>query len=99
MAMSELSVAFCWYQPDEWEKLKATAADKENLDDTYDEWKSNASRAIQDLRDEGQHIQKVSIKIEQLEVWCEEEGVDNISQARTQYAVHLLKNRRSSFKA
>lgn len=97
--MSEVRVAFCWYQRDEWEKLKATAADKEDLDDTYDEWKSNASSAIKDLRDEGQLIQKVSIKIDVLEAWCREEGVDNNSKARSQYALILLKNRRSSFEA
>ena len=97
--MSELRVAFSWYQHDEWEKLKATAADKKDLDDSYDEWKSNASSAIQDLRDEGQLIQKVSIKVDQLEAWCEEEGVDNNSEARTRYAVNLLKKRRSSFEA
>ena len=97
--MNDLRIAFCWYQRDEWEKLKATAADKDDLDDTYDEWKSNASSAIQDLRDDGQLIQKVSIKIDQLEAWCEEEGVDNNSQARSRYAMNLLKNRRSSILA
>jgi len=48
--MSGMFIAFCWYQREEWEKLKATAVDKDDLDDSYDEWRTNASSAIAELR-------------------------------------------------
>ena len=70
--MSNVFVAFCWYQREEWEKLKATAVDKDALDDSYDEWKTNATSAIKDLRNDGQLIQKVKISIDQLDAWCED---------------------------
>ncbi len=97
--MSGVFVAFCWYQREEWEKLKATAADQDALDDSYDEWKSNASRAIKDLRDDGQLIQKVKINIDQLDAWCEDNGLENNSAARSRYAGEMLSPRSGTLKA
>ena len=89
--MSDAFMGFCWYQREEWEKLKATAVDKDALDDSYDEGKSNATRAIKDLRDVGQLVQKVKINIEQLDAWCEKNGVENTSEARSRYCGEVLK--------
>ena len=97
--MSDVFVGFCWYQREEWEKLKATAVDKDALDDSYDEWKSNATRAIKDLRDVGQLVQKVKINIEQLDAWCEKNGVENTSEARSRYCSEVLKQRSGTLEA
>ena len=91
--MSGVFVAFCWYQREEWEKLKATAVDKDALDDSYDEWKTNATSAIKDLRNDGQLIQKVKINIDRLEAWCEDNGLENNSAARSRYAGEMLQQR------
>lgn len=88
-------VAFCWYEQSEWETLKQTAADKEILDDTYAEWKSNANKAIAELRADGHQIQKIKVKMEQLEAWCADQGVENKANARTEYAIHEAKLRQS----
>lgn len=86
-------VAFCWYEQSEWEALKRTAADKEILDDTYEEWKQNANDSIATARAEGHQVQKIKIKIDRLEAWCGEQGIDNNSTARTQYAIHEAQRR------
>ena len=91
--MSDVFVGFCWYQREECEKLKATAVDKDALDDSYDEWKSNATRAIKDLRDVGQLVQKVKINIDRLDAWCEDNGLENDSAARSRYAGEMLSQR------
>jgi len=97
--MSGMFIAFCWYQREEWEKLKATAVDKDDLDDSYDEWRTNASSAIAELRGDGQLIQKVKINIEQLDAWCEDKGVENNSAARSRYAGEMLSQRSGTLKA
>ena len=100
--MSEIiEIAFCWYEQDEWEILKRSAADKEILDDTYEEWKSNANDAIKEVRAEGHHIQKINVKIDRLEAWCCEQGVENTSKSRTEYAAHEARRRslKSTLKA
>lgn len=86
-------VAFCWYQPDEWEKLKRSAADTEKLDDTYKEWKKNANEMIQFVRAAGRKVQKINIKMEALEAWCKEEGRENNSAARSHYATAMARQR------
>ena len=88
-------VAFCWYQPDEWEKLKQTAADTEKLDDTYKEWKKNANDMIRFVRAAGRSVQKINIKTEALNAWCKAEGRENNSAARSHYASAMAKQRNS----
>jgi len=94
-----MKIAFCWYHAEEWQKLKERAADVDILDDTYDEWKSNATRAVKDLRAEGQLIQKVKINIDDLEAWCAQHNKENNSAARSEFAVEILKRRQSTLKA
>jgi hypothetical protein len=88
-------VAFCWYQPEEWEKLKQSAADAEKLDDTYKEWKKNANDMIRFVRTAGRNVQKINIKIEALEAWCKTEGRENNSAARSHYATAMARQRNS----
>jgi hypothetical protein len=64
---NDMVVAFCWYQPEEWEKLKQSAGDAEKLDDTYKEWKKNANDMIRVVRAAGRNVQKIDIKMEALE--------------------------------
>ncbi len=50
---NNIGIAFCWYEVDEWEKLKRTAIDSDTLDNSYEEWKSNANTAINELTAQG----------------------------------------------
>ncbi len=93
--MSEVNIVLCWYQSDQWEILKQTAADKEILDDSYEDWRLNANKAIAEIQSQGKNVQKISINIERLVAWCEQEGLENTSATRTQYAVVVAKERHS----
>ena len=87
-------VALCWYQPEEWKKLKQDAVDSETLDDTYKDWKKNANNIIRLLREAGRQVQKINVKIEDLEAWCKAVDRDNNSAARSHYAVAKAKQRK-----
>jgi len=89
----KIGIAFCWYEPSEWEILKRTATDADTLDDTYKEWKSNANRAISEFKTRGMRINKISMKMREFKSWCEENNCVNNSEARSQYAVGKLQNR------
>ena len=86
-------IAFCWYEPSEWEILKRTAVDAETLDDTYEEWKSNANNAIGEIQSQGLKIKKISIKMHELELWCQNNAYVNNAEARSEYAANKLQNR------
>lgn len=88
-----IGIAFCWYEPSEWEILKRTAADSETLNDTYEEWQSNANSAIGEIEAQGKQIKKISIKMNALESWCRDNGYINNSKARSEYAVKQLLDR------
>jgi len=83
-----IAIAFCWYQPDEWEKLKVVASDPEILDDTYKEWKSNANSAISKIGAEGHDVVKVSISVDELVNWCKANYFEIDISARSRFAAH-----------
>jgi len=86
----EAIIGVCWYQPDEWEMLKQTATDSETLDDSYEDWKKNANRAINGLRSNNTKVKKVNVKINELIVWCGENKLENNSKTRSRYAAWKL---------
>jgi len=88
-----IGVAFCWYEADEWETLKRTAADSETLDNSYEEWKSNANNAISELKAQGLEISKIAMKMDELTSWCQENNYENNSKARSNYAANKLRER------
>lgn len=90
-----LGIAFCWYEPEEWVKLKHIASDAEALDDSFKDWKSNANRAISGIRMQGHEITKISIKVDELVAWCKKNNSDNNAEARSRFAINKLQKRKS----
>ena len=91
---NNIGIAFCWYEADEWEKLKRTAVDSDTLDDSYEEWKSNANTAINELTAQGLQINKIAMKMDEFKAWCERNNSENNSDARSNYAANKLQQRR-----
>lgn len=85
--------ALAWYQPQSWTDLKATAADADDLEDTYHEWRANAESTFKKLRRQGMRLEKVVIDIEALLAWCATQGHIPDANARSLYAAHLLRQR------
>lgn len=91
---SNIGFAFCWYEADEWEKLKQTAVDSEILDDSYEEWKSNANSAIKTFKAQGLEITKIAMRMDEFNAWCLENNSENNSEARSSYAAKKLRERK-----
>lgn len=70
--MSELTPVYgmFWSQPEQWDRLIEISEDRDELDDSYDEWRKNANRTIDHLRAKGQKIEKVEIDLEKFLFWC-----------------------------
>lgn len=90
----DLAIAFCWYEPDEWLKIKKSAADADAQDDSYEEWKSNANQAINNIRATGHAVVKIAIKAEEFSGWCNKNNTENNADARSRFAVVKLKERK-----
>lgn len=89
----DLSIAFCWYEPDDWLKVKKSAADADKQDASYEEWKSNANRAISAIRAQGHGVAKITIKAEEFLAWCHENELLNDGDARSRFAIIKLQER------
>ena len=89
----KINVGLAWWQASQWERLKEISEDRENLEDTYEEWRKNASLAIRNLEAEGQNIKKVKINLEELIIWCNDESISVNSASRAEYSAYLLEKR------
>jgi hypothetical protein len=79
-------VALAWYSADEWEKLRATAADVDNMEETYDEWVAHARMALKAAEAARLEVVKVVVRIDELVAWCKEKGLSVDGQARASFA-------------
>ncbi|GAC20156.1 hypothetical protein [Paraglaciecola arctica] len=93
MREQNIVYSLAWFQPNEWSRLKEVVDDPSSLDDTYEEWRANAEKAISKYRANGQTVQKISIKISELLIWCGSKGYKPDSEARAEYTASLAKER------
>jgi hypothetical protein len=71
-------------------QLLATASDRDNLEDTYDEWLRAAHRTLLDLMAQGVVARKVDVSVDAMQSWCREQQVPFDSAARADYVSHQL---------
>ena len=93
MENNNLKVAVCWYKEEQWERLKEIVSDKENIEDTYLEWRKEAEKKLHELKSKGLNIKKVLVDTEEMIIWSNEQSKELNGELRSQYAAHVLKNR------
>ncbi len=89
---NKIEFALCWFDQEEWEKL--AQVDPDGVDNSYEEWKKGANKAISN----GQKVRKISIKIADLVKWCEENGKSPNSSSRSEYVAMLAQRRNENKK-
>ena len=80
------AVVVAWYRPEQWDRLRAVAADPEKLLDTFAEWLNVAESTLQNLRAAGIQPYSVDVDVEELLLWCKQQGVPLDQAARSRYA-------------
>ena len=88
---NDIEFAFCWFDKEQWQLL--AEIDQGGVDDTYEEWRNNANDAISKIEKNGQKAIKVSIKVSELQRWCQEKGVKPNSKSRSEYVAILARER------
>jgi hypothetical protein len=74
--------AIASYEPDQWEALLASAADRDQLEDTWEEWNAGAEKLIAGLEAKSILWIRVQLDVEEIKQFCEEQGVPNDGKAR-----------------
>lgn len=93
MDEQQIVYSFAWFQPEEWQHLKEAVEDPSTLDNTYEEWRNNAENMVGKIRENGQQVNKISIKINKLLLWCQSKGIKPDSKARSEYAACIAQQR------
>jgi hypothetical protein len=72
-----------WYTRKEYERLLELANDRDDLEDTYEEWQATAEKMMVQLSRPGVLPRKVHINVEELAVWCKAHNRPVDGAART----------------
>jgi hypothetical protein len=73
-------------EPDQWEALLASAADREKLEDTWEEWNAGVEKLIAEFQARGIPHVRVPLDIEEIKQFCEEQDIANDGKARAALA-------------
>lgn len=82
-----------WYRREQWNRLLEIASDRDQLEDTYDAWKSTAQKQFDELAQAGQPVRKVDIDVDELLSWCDSEDRPVDGAARAEFTAHRLRER------
>jgi hypothetical protein len=89
----KLLFGLAWYKPEQWARLREIAADAGDLEETFEEWRAIAEKAMRDFEARFVFPEKVLVDVEELLVWCRERKLPVNGTARSQYVAWLLKKR------
>ncbi|GDY21336.1 hypothetical protein LBMAG56_26820 [Verrucomicrobiota bacterium] len=81
----QMIVGVAWFREDQWQWLRALAADPEVLEPTHAEWLAIAEKTMRDLAKHGVVAQKVTVDVYALHAWCVEQRRPLNSSARAEY--------------
>ena len=88
---NDIQLALCWFDKVQWKLL--AEIDPDGVDDSYEEWRKNANKAITNFAANGKKLVKVSIKVAELQEWCKNNGVEPNSSSRSEFAAMLAQQR------
>jgi hypothetical protein len=80
-----------WYRRDQWDRLLEISSDRDELEDTYEEWQLMAEDNLRKLSQHGYAIRKVDIDVEEPLSWCKLNHRSVDGDARSEFAVVKLR--------
>lgn len=72
---------------DQWEALLATAADRDELEATWEQWNAGIEKLIAGLEARSIPYVRVLLDVEEIEQSCEEQGISKYAKARSNLAI------------
>ena len=83
-------VGIAWFTREQWQRLTEIADDRNELDETFEQWERNALSALYTLHSQGRSIRKVMVDVETLVAWCRGRGRRVDAAARADYVIALI---------
>ncbi len=96
---SRMPIAVAVYRPEHYARLLATAEDASDLEPTWQEWHTVYQETRQKMAALGMDLIEVTVDLDDLEKYCQEQGLKNTSGTRAQYAAHVLSEQQPPLKS
>lgn len=92
-------VGLAWFDRKQWQRLTEVVEDRNELDDTFEQWKLSALEAVRTMEREGQKVEKVHVEVESLVSWCRDRGLPVNGKSRAEYVTQIMRRRHGQAKA
>jgi len=79
-----------WYRREQWNRLLEVSADRDELEENYDDWLQTAEGTLKKLKLAGTVLVKVDIDVNKLVAWCVVANRPLDGAARAEYVSKLL---------
>lgn len=89
-----VEVGVAWYSPDQWTLAKASSADPERFEESFQEWTAIAEAALKELRAAGIVGQPYYIRADELLAWCLAHSKPNNAASRAEFVTEKLQSTR-----
>src|SRR5438105_8265363 len=94
-----VAVGLAWFDRKQWKRLTEVVENRNELDNTYEQWEQSALDAVRMIERQGQKVEKVHVEVESLVSWCKEEGLPVNGKSRAEYVTQLMRRRHGQSKA
>ena len=84
-------LGIAWYKREEWPHLLEISADRDELEDTYEEWLHNAETRLHGKAEAGIYVMRVYINLDELQDWCIVQGRPLDGRARAVFTAEKLR--------
>jgi hypothetical protein len=85
------TLGIAWYKREEWSHLLEISADRDELEDTYEEWLYNAEIRLHEMAEAGINANRVYINLGELQKWCIVQGRPLDGSARAFFTAEKLR--------
>jgi len=88
-----MTIGGAWYLPEQWNKLKEISVDRDDLEDTYEEWLANAEQNVAKMSAAGVAVKKVLVEIAELEAWCRAKSLEVDGNSRAEFVANKMREK------
>jgi hypothetical protein len=89
----KIVIGIGWYRPEQWQLLREVSVDADEIEETYAEWETGAAEAFENAKNPGVLVVKVDVDVEELLIWCQQQGVAVNADARAKFIAHKTRRR------
>ena len=99
LSSSRMPLAVAVYRPEHYVRLLTTTEDASDLEPTWQEWHTVYLETRQHMAALGIDLIEVTVDLDDLEQYCQEQGLKNTRGTRAQYAAHVLSEQQPPLKS